>query len=108
MIEFSKNGGWSDTLVQSVFIIGIVLAVVISIIGSMLGKAPKTGFNSYYPGLLLFTAGLIFLAFASLADRTYIMDASLGGWGIACLFAAIFGTVIASILDAFQQGNRNA
>ncbi|MGM8212381.1 hypothetical protein ACLIBH_06230 [Virgibacillus sp. W0430] len=91
-------------MIQSVFTIGIILTVAILILSFVLVKVtPKTKYISYYPCMFLFGAGLILLLFATIVERTFIMGAGLGGWGIACLFAAAIGFIVTAILDSFQQ-----
>lgn len=89
-------------MIQSVFTIGIVLTVILIIVGFLLSKASLKGnYSIYYPFLAVFAIGLILLLFATIIDKIVIMGAGLGGWGIACLFAAAIGLIVTSILDAY-------
>ena len=91
-------------MIQSVFTIGIILTVIMIILGFILSKASLKGnYALYYPFIALFGIGLILLLFATIIDKIVIMGAGLGGWGIACLFAAAVGFVISAILDAYAQ-----
>jgi len=90
-------------MIQAVFTIGIVLTVITIILGVVLSRASLEGYTLYYPFAALFGIGLILLLFATILDKIVIMGAGLGGWGIACLFAAAIGFIIAAILDAYAQ-----
>lgn len=90
-------------MIQSVFTIGIVLTVILVIVGFLLTRASLKGYSVYYPFLAVFGIGLILLLFATIIEKIEIMGAGLGGWGIACLFAAAIGLVVTSILDAYAQ-----
>lgn len=91
-------------MIQAVFTIGIILTIAVLILSFILVKAtPKTKYISYYPCMFLFAAGLILLLFATILERTFIMGAGLGGWGIACLFSAAIGFLVTAMLDSFQQ-----
>lgn len=91
-------------MIQSVFIIGLVLTAVMIIVGVVLSKASLKGnYAVYYPFLTLFGVGLILLLFATIIEKVTILGAGLGGWGIACLFAAAIGLIITSILDAYAH-----
>lgn len=91
-------------MIQSVFMIGIVLTVIMVILGFVLNKANLKGnYSIYYPFMALFGIGLILLLFATILERMFIMGAGLGGWGIACLFASSIGFIITAILDTYAQ-----
>ena len=91
-------------MIQSVIIIGLVLTAVAVILGFVLTKASLSGdYTVYYPFAALFGIGLILLLFATIIEKVTILGAGLGGWGIACLFAAAVGFIITSILDAYAQ-----
>jgi len=91
-------------MIQSVFMIGIVLTVVLVVLGFILSKTPLTkGYGIYVPFMAVFGIGLILLLFATIIDRIWIMGAGLGGWGIACLFASAIGFIVTSILDSYAQ-----
>lgn len=91
-------------MIQSVFIIGIVLTAITVVLGFILAKASsKSGYGIYYPFLALFGIGLILLLFATILDKIVMMGAGLGGWGIACLFSAAIGLIVTSIVDAYAQ-----
>lgn len=90
-------------MVQAVFTIGIVLTVICVVLAFILTRTPKQGFGLYYPFLALFIIGLLFLLFATILEKTVIMGAGLGGWGLACLFSSAIGFIIAAILDAYSQ-----
>jgi len=90
-------------MIQAVFTIGTVLTVIMVILGIILAKAKIDGYKIYYPFLAVFLIGLFFLLFATILERTWIMGAGLGGWGIACLFASSIGFIITTILDAYAH-----
>lgn len=91
-------------MIESVFTIGGVLAVIAVIAGVLLVKAtPKKAYISYVPGAILFAAGLVLLLLASVLGKIELMGAGLGGWGIASLFAAAVGFIITSTADALNQ-----
>lgn len=91
-------------MIQSVFTIGIILTGITVILGFVLTKVSfKGAYAVYYPFLALFGIGLILLLFATIIEKQVIMGAGLGGWGIACLFAAAIGLIVTSILDAYAQ-----
>lgn len=91
-------------MIQAVFTIGIILTVAMIVLGVVLSKASLKGaYAVYYPFMALFAVGLILLLFATIIDKIVILGAGLGGWGIACLFAAAVGFVITAILDAYAQ-----
>ena len=94
---------------ESVLLIGVVLTVAMLILSFLVVKAtPKAKFASYYPSTGLFIVGLLFLGLAPIVEKTVIMGAGLGGWGIACLFAAFISVIITIFLDTFQQDHANA
>ncbi len=91
-------------MIESVFMIGGVLSVIMVLIGIILVKStPKHKFLSYFPSLAILGVGILLLVVASAVERVVIMDVGLGGWGIACLFAAAISIVITSTLDAYGQ-----
>lgn len=96
-------------MIQSVITIGAVLVPALLIISLILIKAtPKTKYIGYFPGFIAFAAGLFLLLFATIIDKIVIMGAGLGGWGIACLFAATVSLIITSIIDSYAQTETNA
>lgn len=91
-------------MIQATLTIGVVLTVAVLIISLILVKAtPKKSYISYFPGFIFFAAGLILLLFATILDRIWVMGAGLGGWGIACLFAAATSMMITAIVDSYRQ-----
>ncbi|HLR71877.1 MAG TPA: hypothetical protein VK085_10670 [Pseudogracilibacillus sp.] len=91
-------------MIQATLTIGIVLTVALLILSLILVKVTsKKSYATYVPGLIFFAAGLILLLFATIIDRIWIMGAGLGGWGIACLFAAGISLMITAIFDAYRQ-----
>lgn len=91
-------------MIQATLTIGAVLTVALLIISFILVKAtPKKSYATYFPGLIFFAAGLILLLFATILDRIWIMGAGLGGWGIACLFAAGISLMVTAIMDTYRQ-----
>lgn len=88
---------------QAVLTIGIILTVVAIAISVILLKVtPKEKYTGYIPNALFFAAGLILLLIATFT-KVEVMGAGLGGWGIACLFAAAIGFVITSIIDSYSN-----
>jgi len=91
-------------VIESVFTIGGVLAVISIIAGLILIKATgKASYIGYVPGAIFFAGGLVLLLLASIMGKTEWMGAGLGGWGIASLFAAAIGFIITSTADALGQ-----
>ncbi|WP_047984242.1 hypothetical protein [Ornithinibacillus californiensis] len=95
-------------LVQSVITIAAILAVVGIILGFVFLKASGgKGFLPYYPMVILGIAGIV-LACVSAPLNVHIMDVGLGGWGIACLFAAMISFLVTSISHAYQVHDQKA
>ncbi|HLQ95623.1 MAG TPA: hypothetical protein VK108_04495 [Pseudogracilibacillus sp.] len=91
-------------MISATFMIAAILTAVLLIVSLILVKAtPAKSYLTYFPGILSFAAGLIFLLFATLIDRIWIMGAGLGGWGIACLFAAGITLMVIVVFDSFRQ-----
>lgn len=91
-------------MIQAVLTYGGILTAALLVISLILVKVtPKKSYVAYYPGFILFAAGLILLLFATILDRIWIMEAGLGGWGIASLFAAAVSLIVAAIVDAYRQ-----
>lgn len=91
-------------MIQAVLTIGGILTAALLLLSVILVKAtPKTSYVAYFPGFISFGAGLILLLFATLLDRIWIMGAGLGGWGIACLFAAAASLIVAAVIDTNRQ-----
>jgi len=91
-------------MIQSTLAIGAVLTVALLIISFIVLKAtPAKSYATYIPGVIFFAAGLILLLFATIIDRVWIMGAGLGGWGIACLFAAAISMMVLSVFDVYRQ-----
>ncbi|MEI3607342.1 hypothetical protein SPD48_16805 [Pseudogracilibacillus sp. SE30717A] len=91
-------------MIQATLTIGAVLTVALLLVSIILVKVtPKKSYATYFPGFIFFAAGLILLLFATILDRIWIMGAGLGGWGIACLFAAVISLMVTAIFDTFRQ-----
>lgn len=98
-------------MIESTFVIGAVLTVIVLIVSIILVKVtPAKSYTTYIPGILFFGSGLILLLFSTLFDRIkpFGFEAGLGGWGIACLFAAIISLIVTATLDSFRQTRANA
>src|SRR5699024_6094093 len=92
-----------DKMINTVFLIGGILALISIILGVILIKATaKSSYVGYVPATAFFAVGLVCLLIATLT-KIEVMGAGLGGWGIACLFAGAIGFVITSTFDAFGQ-----
>lgn len=88
-------------MVQSVFVIGIILTVIIIAVGIGVLKATgKDKFTGYYPIAALGIIGILLACAAPIVGKVYIMGAGLGGWGIAAMFAAGIGFLVTSVVDA--------
>ena|SRR5699024_8076041 len=84
--------------------IGAVLVPAVLIISLIVLKVtPKSKYIGYFPGFISFMTGLFLLLFATILERTFILGAGLGGWGIACLFAGVISMMITAIVDAYGQ-----
>lgn len=93
-------------MITAVLTYGAILAAALLIVSLILVKVtPKNSYVAYYPGFIFFGAGLILLLFATIIDRVWIMEAGLGGWGIASLFAAAISLIVAAVVDTYRQGN---
>lgn len=91
-------------MIQAVLTIGAILTAAVLLVSVILVRVtPKNSYIAYFPGFIFFGAGLILLLFATLFDRIWVMNAGLGGWGIACLFAATISMIVAAIIDAYRQ-----
>lgn len=91
-------------MIESVFMIGIVMTIAAVILGFILTRVNfKATYAPYYPFFALFMAGLFLLLFATIVERTFILGAGLGGWGIACLFASSIGFIVTAILDTYRH-----
>lgn len=91
-------------MIQATLTIGAILTVALLVISFILVKVtPKKSFATYFPGLLSFATGLVLLLFATILDRIWIMGAGLGGWGIACLFAAGISLMVMAVFDTYRQ-----
>lgn len=93
-------------MIQATVIIGAVLSAVVILVGVILAKVtPSKSYVAYVPGALFFVSGLILLLCAILFDKIYPFgyEAALGGWGIACVFAAAIGLIVVSVADSFGQ-----
>lgn len=91
-------------MIQAVFTYGVILTAILLAVSLILVKvSPKSSFIAYFPGFIFFALGLICLLFATLFDRIWVLNAGLGGWGIACLFAAIISMMISAVVDAYRQ-----
>jgi len=90
-------------MIQSVFTAGIILTVIMVILGFVLGRAKLKGYTLYYPFLALFVVGLLFLLFATILERTWVMGITLGGWGLACVFSAAISFITTTLVDTFAH-----
>ncbi|MUK88966.1 hypothetical protein GMD78_11335 [Ornithinibacillus sp. L9] len=91
-------------LVQSVITISAVLAALAIVCGFLLIKMFRNAAYAYYfPCLVLFVSGLVFLLAALAMGKVEIMGAGLGGWGIACLFASLFGFFVTTVNDVYAR-----
>lgn len=91
-------------MISATFTIAAILTAVLLIVSLILVKAtPVKSYLTYFPGIISFAAGLILLLFATLIDRIWVMGAGLGGWGIACLFAAGVTLMVIVVFDSFRQ-----
>lgn len=89
-------------MIQSVFTVGIILTVITVALAIILPKFSFKGiYTMYIPFFTLFIVGLLLLLFATILEKQNIMGAGLGGWGIACIFAAGIGFIIGAIRDAY-------
>lgn len=91
-------------MIQAVLTYGVILTVALLIVSLILVKVtPKKSYIAYFPGFIFFGLGLILLLFATILDRIWILEAGLGGWGIASLFAAGVSLMISAVADAYRQ-----
>lgn len=90
-------------MIKAVFTIGIVLTVIMIVLGFILARGKNEGFGMYIPFLTLFIIGLLLLLFATILERTWFMGAGLGGWGIACVFAAAISFITTTLVDTYAH-----
>lgn len=80
------------------------MTVIAVILGIILTKVNfKATYAPYYPFFALFMAGLFLLLFATIVERTFILGAGLGGWGLACLFSSAVAFIVTAILDTYRH-----
>lgn len=93
-------------MIQAVLTIGAVLTAALLLVSVILIRiSPKSSYIGYFPAFIFFAAGLILLLCATLFDRIWVMNAGLGGWGIASLFAATISMIVAAVVDVYRQGH---
>lgn len=81
-------------------IITLVLVVALMILNIILSKvSSQDKYIMYMPGVVLFGTGLLLFIVAAIAGKIEITGLGLGGWGIACLFAAAIQFTVTSIVD---------
>lgn len=91
-------------MIQAVLTYGSLLTLALLLVSLLLVKVtPKESYLAYVPGFIFFAVGLVCLLFATLFDRIWILEAGLGGWGIASLFAATISMIISAVVDAYRQ-----
>ena len=91
-------------IIEATFKIGAILVPAVLILSLIILKAtPKEKYAGYFPGFLSFMTGLFFLLFATILERTFILGAGLGGWGLSFLFAGVISMLITAIVDAYSQ-----
>lgn len=91
-------------MVTSVVVIGAVMTVILIIIGFLFTKVSKNGiYFPYFPSMVIFLAGIVFVVAATMVGRIEITGAPLGGWGIAFLFSSAIAFLITSIVDAYAR-----
>ncbi len=91
-------------MIQAVLTYGAILTAAVLLVSIILVRTtPKHSYIAYFPGFIFFGAGLILLLFATLFDRIWVLEAGLGGWGIASLFAATISMIVAAVIDAYRQ-----
>ncbi|MBP1950535.1 hypothetical protein [Virgibacillus litoralis] len=84
--------------------IGLVLVVVLMLFNIVLSKlSSKDRYILYMPGVVLFATGLILFIVATIGDKIVITGLGLGGWGIACMFAAAIDFTVTSIVDTYTH-----
>ncbi|SET59750.1 hypothetical protein SAMN05216389_11651 [Oceanobacillus limi] len=91
-------------LVQSVITIGAVLTALAILLGFILIKILRNATYIYYfPCLVLFGSGIVFLLAAMAVGKVDIMGAGLGGWGIATLFASGISFMVTTVNDVYAR-----
>src|SRR5699024_12398272 len=103
-IMYEEKRMMYSLLTYSAFIFPELLIFSIIIIKA----TPKTKYIGYYPAILSIATGLILLLFATIIEKTVIMGAGLGGWGIAFLFAGAVSSIVTAVLDAYAQVDAKA
>jgi len=91
-------------MIQSVFIIGIILTAISIVMGLAVLKATgKKKFTGYYPIAALGIIGVLLVCSAPIVGKVEMMGAGLGGWGIAAMFAAAIGFIVTSLVDSYSN-----
>lgn len=84
---------------ETTLLIGLVLLVILMVINMILSKVTSSDkYVVYMPAVIIAGTGLILL-FISAFNNISITGLGLGGWGIACMFAAAITCIVTSIVD---------
>lgn len=83
--------------------VGASILVILMIVNIILSKMHKSNaFTVYIPAAVVFGIGVIGIFIAAFG-RIEVLGLGLGGWGIACLFAAAIGVLVTSLVDVYTH-----
>ncbi|HLR03996.1 MAG TPA: hypothetical protein VK111_14725 [Virgibacillus sp.] len=92
-------------MVQSVFLIGGVMAIITLVLNFIFLKVfSKSTYACYYPSMVFSVSGLVFLLVATF-EKIEVFGAGMGGWGIAFLFASALGYIVTAMLAMYETEN---
>ncbi|WP_047981769.1 hypothetical protein [Ornithinibacillus contaminans] len=89
-------------LEEVIMTIGAVLAVIAIVLGLLGIRISRVTYLPYIPSLVMFACGVAVLLLTTVVKKMEFMEVGLGGWGIACLFAAVIGFFVISVTHAFK------
>ncbi|MFD2044862.1 hypothetical protein ACFSTA_14355 [Ornithinibacillus salinisoli] len=91
-------------IVQSVITISAVLGALAIILGFLLIKLfQHATYLFYFPSLVLFGSGIVFILSTMALEGIEILGAGLGGWGIAALFASLLSFFVTTVTDVYAR-----
>lgn len=91
-------------MVESVLLIGGVMAVILVALGVVLVKASiGNPYLPYLPGIVAFIVGALLTFSTTMLGKVELLGAGLGGWGIGFLFAAAISFIITAIVDSYSS-----
>ncbi|HLT55822.1 MAG TPA: hypothetical protein VK057_06935 [Bacillota bacterium] len=90
-------------MAQAVMLVGVIITIALVVINLVLLRATaKEKFVGYFPSLVAFIVGLLFLLVATYINESFL-GAPVGGWGIATLFASAVSFIITALVDTYRH-----